>query len=337
MPRKGRVSIFLASALAAAAVGVAAAPPVAASTNVSYTGRGVALSGTVGGNNVGFGDTLPLPSTGGVQDSGLASAGVPNVLSADTLHAATVGLNDRTRTEASAAGVNVSVGSDSITADFVMSRAMAVSTSGAPSLSGSSDVNSLVVNGTIVPVTGQINQVVALPDGQLVVNERTSSTSGNTGSITVNALHISITGADDVIFASSQAGATSGSSNCSSGRQPTTGGGWILAPTGGKGTFGVSGRATASGATGHVVYTDHGTGMKITGPVTVYTELGNGAQMQGPASVNGQPAGNFNVTVQDNGEPGNTDTFSIQTDGTPPQAAGGTLQGGNVQFHRPCH
>jgi hypothetical protein len=316
---------------------VVTAGPVSASSPITYSGRGIALSGTVAGNLVGFGDTLSLPSTGGHQDAGLISAGVSGVLGGDTLHAATTGLNDRTRSEASAAGVTINVGNDSITADFAMSRTMAVSGNGAPTLSGTSEVAGLVVNNTAVTVTGAANQIVTLPDGELVVNERTTSTSGDTGSITINALHLNIATDTDLMVGSSRAGVTSGSSNCSSGRQPTTGGGWIVAPSTGKGTFGVSGRATATGAFGHVVYTDHGTGTKIQGTVTAYSELGNGAFMQGPAQVNGQPSGNFQLTVQDNGEPGTTDTFSIQTDGVPAQSAAGTLQGGNIQYHRPCH
>jgi hypothetical protein len=192
------------------------------------------------------------------------------------------------------------------------------------------------VNDTAVTVTGAANQVVSLPDGELVINERNTTLSGDTGSITINAMHLTVTDGTDLLVASSRAGVTSGSASCSSGRQPTSGGGWIIAPTTGKGTFGLSGRATNTGYTGHVVYTDHGTGTKVHGPVTFYQELGNGALLQGPATVNGSPSGNFTVQVQDNGEPGTTDTFSISTDGAPPQQAGGTLQGGNIQFHKAC-
>lgn len=332
-----KVSFSLAVALLSSVVSVVVAGPAAASNPIVYSGRGIAFSGNVAGTNVGFGDTLPLASTGGHQEAGLSSAGVPNLLGGDTLHATTTGLNDRTRSEASAAGVAITVGSDSIMADFAMSRTMAVSGNGAPALSGSSQVTGLTVNDVAVTVTGAANQIVPLPDGDLIVNERTTSTSGDTGSITINALHLTITDGTDLLVASSKAGVTSGSSNCSSGRQPTTGGGWIVASSTGKGTFGVSGRGTTTGgATGHVVYTDHGTGAKVQGPVTFYQELGNGALLQGPAQVNGQPAGNFTVQVQDNGEPGNTDTFSIQTDGANPQQGAGTLQGGNIQFHKPC-
>lgn len=332
-----RISTCSAIALIAATVGVAAAGPAAASSTVTYSGRGIAFSGTVAGTPVGFADTLPLPPSGGDLDAGLVSAGVSSVLGADSLHASTLGENDRTRTEASAAAIAITAGTNSIQADFAMSRTMAVSSHGAPALSGSSTVTNLVVNDVAVAVTGAANQVVPVPGGELVVNERITSTSGATGSITINALHLTLSDDTDLLVGSSKAGVTAGSSNCSSARQRSSGGGWIITPSGGKGSFGVTGRVTNNGSfSGHVVYTDHATNTRITGPVTAYAESGNIATLQGPAQVNGQPSGNFTVQVQDNGEPGNTDNFSISTAGAPPQAAAGPLQGGNIQVNRAC-
>lgn len=332
-----RFSFCGAIALIASTVTVVSAGPVAASAPTTYSGRGIAFSGTVAGTNAGFADTLPLPSTGGLQNASASSAGLSSLLGGETLHATAFGQNDRTRTEASASAIAITTGSETITADFAMSRATAVADHGVPVLSGSTTISNLVVNGVPVAVTGAVNQVVTLPSGTLTVNERITSTSGATGSITVNALHLTLTDETDLLVASSRAGVTAGSSNCSSDRRPTTGGGWILAPTLGKGTFGVSGRATASGgAFGHLVYKDHGpNGVRISGPVTLYIDNGfNGAAMTGPAQVNGQPGGNFEVHVQDNGEPGDTDTFSVFLDGVLQGA--GDLQGGNIQYHRAC-
>lgn len=331
-----RFSLCSAIALIASTVGAVTAAPVAASSTVQYSGRGIAFSGTVAGTAAGFADTLPLPSSGGHQTASSISAGLPSLLGGDTLHASTFGQNDRTRTEAAASSITITTGSETITADFAMSRAMAVSSHGAPVLSGSSEISNLVVNNVPVSVTGAANQLVSLPTGDLVVNERITSTSGATGSITVNALHLNLTDGTDLLVASSRAGVTAGSSSCGSFRQPTTGGGWIVGSTVGKATFGLSARPTATGVHGHLVYKDHGTGLRIHGPVTLYQEFGTGAILQGPATQNGQPAGNFLVEVQDNGEPGNSDTFSITTESVPPHAAGGPLQGGNIQLHKPC-
>jgi hypothetical protein len=332
-----RFSFCSAIALIASTVVVGTAgPALAAST--TYSGRGIAFSGTIAGTSVGlFADTLALPSTGGHQAAAVMTGAVPNLLAGDTLHASAFGQNDRTRTEAAASGITITSGTTTVTADFAMTRAMAVSSHGAPVLSGTNTISNLVVNGTPVSVTGAVGQVVTLPTGTLTINERTTSISGATGSITVNALHLDLSNGTDFIVASSSAGLTADSSNCSPNRQPTTGGGWITGASLGKGTFGVSARPTVSGAVqGHVVYKDHGTGTRITGPVTAYLDLGTTAFLTGPATQDGQPAGQFTVEVQDNGEPGTTDNFSITTESVPPHAAGGTLQGGNIQIHRPC-
>lgn len=331
-----RFSLCSAIALIASTLGVMTAAPATASAAVTYSGRGIAFSGTVAGAATGFADTLPLPSTGGHQAASAISGGLPSLLGGDTLHASAFGQNDRTRTEAAASAVTITTGSVTVQADFAMSRAMAVSAQGAPALSGTSEVSNLVVNGTAVAVTGAVNQVVPLPDGQLVVNERLTSISGATGSITVNALHLSLTDDTDLLVASSRAGVTAGSSSCSSGSRPTTGGGWIIGASTGKATFGLSARATATGFHGHVVYKDHGSGTTIRGPVTLYQDLGSTSVLQGPATQNGQAAGNFLVEVQDAGEPGTSDSFQIQTESMPPHAAGGLLQGGNIQIHKPC-
>jgi hypothetical protein len=338
MHRRRSLTIALTALLSANVLAFAASPALA-TQSITYTGRGVALTGTVAGNSVGLADTLPLLSSGGVQNAEVLTAGVPNVLGADTLHAATVGQGDRTRSDASIAAVSITVGSDTVTLDYAMSRTMAVSTNGAPTLSGSTEVDGLVVNGSPITPTGAANQTVTLPDGQLVINEQTSSTSGSTGSITVNALHLIVPAQTDLTVASSSAGVTSGSSSCSSGTSPTTGGGWIPAPTGGKGTFGLTGKNTTGGDKGHVLYVDHNLGTKIEGVVDTYQQFQNTATLQGPAVVNGQPNGRFSVNVQDNGQGGTTDSFSVTvtaTDNSTVYAASNLLSGGNIQIHKMC-
>jgi hypothetical protein len=111
-----------------------------------------------------------------------------------------------------------------------------------------------------------------------------------------------------------------------------TAGGWINV-AGGKGTFGLT--AKASGPSGHLTYQDHGL-LARTVQSTAVTSVtlniaGNCAHIVGTAAVNGTPGFGFQADVCDNGEPGDTDTFSISvTDG---YIAAGTLGGGNVQIH----
>ena len=117
-----------------------------------------------------------------------------------------------------------------------------------------------------------------------------------------------------------------------------TAGGWISV-TGGKGTFGLTAKASASGTpSGNLTYQDHGVlarTVKSTAITSVsLNSAGNCATILGTATVNGTPPGvGFQVDVCDNDEPGkDSDTFSIvMFDG---YTAGGTLRGGNVQIHK---
>jgi hypothetical protein len=72
---------------------------------------------------------------------------------------------------------------------------------GAPS-TATSIIDNLSVNGIPVAVTGQPNQRVSIPGGQLVINEQTISLNGTT----VNALHARVLGVADVVVASATAG-----------------------------------------------------------------------------------------------------------------------------------
>jgi hypothetical protein len=114
-----------------------------------------------------------------------------------------------------------------------------------------------------------------------------------------------------------------------------TAGGWITVVVGDKGTFGLTAKASATGApSGNLTYQDHGLlarTVKSTA-ITSVTVTGNCATILGNARVNGEPGVGFQVDVCDNGEPGkDSDTFSIvMSDG---YMASGTLGGGNVQLH----
>jgi hypothetical protein len=87
-----------------------------------------------------------------------------------------------------------------ITADFVMAQASQVL--GAAG-SGSSILNNLVINGTPIAVSGAPNQAIAVPGGQVIINQQTISSSG---AAVVNALHVTVAGVADVVVASATAG-----------------------------------------------------------------------------------------------------------------------------------
>jgi hypothetical protein len=278
-------------------------------------------------------DTGPLPSSGGAQDASLLKVDMPGLLAAEVLDASTVGQGHQSRAEASVANLNLTVGGNTIGADFLMARATAACEPGGPTVSGSSEIVALVINGQAIVVTGQPNQTIALPIGYVVINEQTSSEQGNTGDITVNALHVVVNGVADVVIAHAHADISCRQAVCTIGHDFVTGGGWI-APSDTKDTFGVAGGIKNGALWGHLTYIDHGSGLKVKGTgVTAYVVVdATTRRIDGTAEINGQ-SGTYQVYVADNGEPGRNDTFDIRL--STGYTAKGHLGGGNIQLHQP--
>src|SRR5436309_2152804 len=135
---------------------------------------------------------LPLGTTGALQASSVADS-VPNLLSADALHATVIGLPDDVSSEASLGSLGLFVAGNSITADFILAQARAVTGSGG---SAGSEIDGLVINGVGVTVTGAPNQTLPIIGGRIVLNE----IQNGTGGATVNALHLILTdGITDVV------------------------------------------------------------------------------------------------------------------------------------------
>jgi hypothetical protein len=59
----------------------------------------------------------------------------------------------------------------------------------------------------------------------------------------------------------------------------------------------------------------------------------NRAKFEGTATINGEGEYKFTVIIEDNGEPGDKDFFSIEIPGLS-YAKEGTLTNGNIQLHR---
>jgi hypothetical protein len=296
-------------------------------------------------------DTGPLPSSGGALQTSLLSISFPGLLTADVAHATTIGQADRARSEASVADVTLTAGGNTIAASLLRSSAMAVCTTGGPAVSGSSEIADLVINGQTIAVSGQPNQTITLPVGgvMVIINEQSSSVSGNTGSITVNALHVIIPSVGlvprvDVVVSSAHADVTCQGVPACVGKDFVTGGGFITGtPSGAKGNFGVGGGIKNDGTLwGHLEYIDHGSnGPKVHGTgVTNYSILSaNTRQIDGTAEVNGQSGFTYRVVVADNDQPGVNDFFSIKlfdSNGNPFYPASGNLGGGEIQLHKPC-
>jgi hypothetical protein len=292
----------------------------------------------------------------------LGSAGQ---LNGEVAHATTVAQGNASRSEASLAGVNLTLLGQTLNADFLMSRAAAECRSGGPVLSGDSQLAALVVDGNPVTVSGFPNQTIELPGnaGQVIINEQKTSrdSSNNSGTIDVNALHVIITnplsGATlaDVVIAHAHADATCPAAAPppqSCGTTPTdfvTGGGWIPSPADpkSKANFAVAGGIKNGLFWGHLQYIDHGNpngyrvkGTGVTG-YNFYPDLGkNGRQVLGSAEVNGAGNHRYEADVADNGEPGAgsattpPDRFQLKIDGV--MIASSALSGGNIQLHNAC-
>jgi len=308
----------------------------ASGSSTTFSGRATALRATVLGNSIVLSDAGPLPSSGGADEASLLTASVPGVLTARVLHAATIGQGDRSRSEASTADLDLTVGGQRVTASFLMARAEAVCSNGQATTRGSSEVLNLTINGQPIVVSGQPNQTIQLPAGagRVVINEQTRSP----GAITVNALHIVVTGVADVVISSAHADIGCGRVDCTGAKDFVTGGGWITGtPSGARANFGVAGGIKNGAFWGHLTYNDHGAGgpkVKGTG-VTAYSVLSPTARhIEGTCEIDGRAGFTYRVDVADNGEPGRSDTFDLRLSNG--YRAAGTLRGGNIQLHGPC-
>lgn len=298
-----------------------------------FDGQAAVLNMNILGVTNSWSDTGPLPPHGGAQNASLLSFSEPNLFAADVAHASTIGQGDRTRSEASVADFTLVVGSDALSANFLMAHATAVWQTNGTALDGSSEIDGLVINGQPVTITGQTNQTIPLLDGSVILNEHTNSAT----TLTVNALHLIVNGAADVVVSSGRAGISSPEQPSCSGEDYVSGGGWITTSSGAKGNFSVEGGTTNGVPWGHLVYKDQGTGMQVKGTSVTAYGLGsttNSRHIEGTAAINGVDGYTYSVDTTDNGEPGTNDVFNLSLSNG--YQANGTLGGGNIQLHQPC-
>src|SRR5919198_375696 len=181
---RGRTILSVTMLLTAVLAGVVGGRAEAAS-GPGYSGQAKVVDATLPllGQHIVLSDTGPLPASGGAQEASLLDAEVPGLLTAEVLHASTVGQGNQSRSEASVANLSLTVGGHTVAADFLMARATAQCNGGNASVSGSADIVNLVVDGTPITASGTPNQTVPLPGGgSIIINEQSSSVSGNTGS-----------------------------------------------------------------------------------------------------------------------------------------------------------
>jgi hypothetical protein len=327
-------------------VGLLNWPNAAAADNATtFSGRATAIQGTILGTPIG-----PLADTGEVNPSGdsleasvleYPISGVPEptngALSAEILHATVVAHGNQSSAEAAAASLSLSAAGQTVAADFLMARATATCNGGTATVAGSAELAGLTLNGQSITVSGQANQHVPLPDvGEITINEQIADSSVSSGhnGITVNALHIVITGVMDVTVASAHADITCGASAACANRDFVTGGGWIMTSSGSRANFGVAGGIKNGAFWGHLEYIDHAAdGVRAHGTgVTNYVVTGaTSRQIDGTANVTSGGDGTYQVDVSDGGEPGaGVDWFGIALGS---YSQGAYLGGGNIALH----
>ena len=321
-----------------------------ATSGVTYSGRAfgafvnVNLLGLVVGPET-LSDTGPLPPSGGLQTNQLETVSIPGVLSATLMSTMTSGANGVARSEASLADLSVLPGSAAaVTASFVRAESEATC-SGVRGATEAVDVT--FAGQSIVVDPFAPNQTFDVPGvARLVINEQKTSTGGGTQDITVNAIHLTVT-ADSVVTAevilSSAHSDVQGCPGCPP-KPPcstdfVTGGGWIKVGNS-KANFGFNAgfKPNASTPEIHFNYIDHNSGMQMKATsISVYRQgdTATTRHMEGNAEIDGVSGFTYSIDVADNGEPGrNTDSLKISLSNG--YSAAGTLEGGNIQLHKPC-
>jgi len=157
----------------------------------------VALRASAAGTSLTLSDTGPLPASGGNLKTSVASVSVLGLVSADLLSSATSGSGSSSQSQSSVQSLNLLGGL--VTADLVKSNSSATCSNGQATATGNSQLVGLVVAGQPV-LTSNPNLAISAPGGiSVIVNEQTSSSGGNTGSTTVNALHVTGPSLDIVV------------------------------------------------------------------------------------------------------------------------------------------
>jgi hypothetical protein len=186
------VAVVIAAVCTGATVGVADANAATA-----YSGQARPLSVSAFGASVSVGDTGPLPSSGGSQSASLLNLNVLGLATIGLLQGTTSGSGDQSTSQASL--VSVSVPIIGLSADVVKSQSTAQCSGTTPSVSGSSELVNVMLLG--LPISAPMpNVAIVLPGGiSVILNEQVSTVSGNQGSITVNAIHVTGPGIDIVV------------------------------------------------------------------------------------------------------------------------------------------
>ena len=302
-----------------------------AEAQATYSGRGVGAFVA----DEAFADTGALPPAGGLLSASLAQLAAGPATGTNLLASASGG-NNVAQSSASLEGGAIA-GATTIQAASIRADATAACAGTTAEARGSSTLVGLTIDGQPVDVTGEVAQEIPLPDGTLLLNRQSGTSSGAAASIVVTALSFLPREGAPVLFGQAEADIegcpATPPADC---HDFVTGGGWIAVGNG-RDNFGFNAGFKPNSSTPSVNfnYVDHNTRAHVkASTIDGYVAIGpTSRRFTGTATVDGQVVG-YTIVVTDSGEPGSDDTFSMTLSNG--YAVSGTLQGGNIQLHKPC-
>jgi len=171
----------------------------------TVTGIVGTVPGIVGGTTTVLGDAGTLaPGSLDSLYSELDSIST-SLVSAEVPSARVIGYADQIASDSYLSSLNLTIAGIAIAAASAEAAARGP-LDGSPG-DATSYVSSLSINGVKVLIDGTVNQTVAIPGGQVVINEQKVLPDGT---LVVNALHATVSGVADAVVASATAGPSGG-------------------------------------------------------------------------------------------------------------------------------
>lgn len=171
-----------------------------------YSGQAtVANIGVLGVINAVVGDTGPVPSIGGELDATVNVLPLLPLLGSITGQAQVKAGGEVSEANASVEKLGLSILGINILADVLSTTARAeCKPDNTVALSGTSTIANLLIGGSPILLNGQLTLNIPFLNGKVLINERIMSSGPNSGSITVNAIHIVVgnilpIGGDDLV------------------------------------------------------------------------------------------------------------------------------------------
>jgi hypothetical protein len=131
-----------------------------------------------------------------------------SLVSADVPSARVIGYADQIASHSYLSSLNLTIAGIAIAAASAESAARG-HLDGSPG-DATSYISNLSINGVEVLIDGTVNQTVAIPGGQVVINEQQVLSDGT---LVVNALHATVSGVADAVVASATAGPSGGNAS----------------------------------------------------------------------------------------------------------------------------